>query len=303
MINKFIILVNNCWSRETAYKNKWDIDNPSLGQCAVTALLFQDYFGGEIYKIKVNNISHYFNVLDDKIYDITSNQFKETTLSYDDKELKKRNDILSHPDTLKRYELLKEKYEQECAKVSNIDNIIYNCIKCHHNVEKFTTSKTIHFGINKNIVILGEAPANNGWRKSGKVWYDVNNKLLPSGKVMQKLLDEIDCQLLDITFLEAIKCYPKDRKYLNTCKKNCHDILSEQIEILNPKILLALGDTATKAILNIKYSKFSEVVGKVFEKEINGKIIKVIPIYHPSPVSPLSYKGNLPIFQKLKELL
>ena len=93
-------------------------------------------------------------------------------------------------------------------------------------MEKFGNDKTIHFGKNNDILILGEAPANNGWRKSGKVWYDKEGKLLPSGKVMQELLDEINCELLDITFLEAVKCYPKDRKYLSVCKMNCVDILN-----------------------------------------------------------------------------
>ena len=74
------------------------------------------------------------------------------------------------------------------------------------------------------------------------------------------------------------------------------------MEILNHKIILTLGDMATKSILDIKYSKFSDVVGKCYEKEVNSTLIKIIPIYHPSPISPKSYKGNLPIFKKLKEL-
>jgi hypothetical protein len=37
---------------DTAYKDdvpKWSIDNPAAGQCAVTALIIHDYFGGQIY--------------------------------------------------------------------------------------------------------------------------------------------------------------------------------------------------------------------------------------------------------------
>ena len=46
--------------------------------------------------------------------------------------------------------------------------------------------------------------------------------------------------------------------------------------------------------------KFFDVVGKVFD--VNG--FKVIPIYHPSPISPLSFKGNEEIFKNmnLKEI-
>lgn len=178
-----------------------------------------------------------------------------------------------------------------------IDNEINNCNLCDLMIEKFPNSKTIQFGKNNDIVILGEAPANNGWRKSGIAWYDKNNKLLPSGIVMQKLLNEINMKLEDITFLEAIKCYPKDRKYLKLCGNNCRNFLVKQLNILHPKIVLILGDSASKVILNIKYKKYSDIVGKEF---IINKI-RFIPIYHPSPISPKSYIGNLDIFKKIKE--
>ena len=30
---------------------------------------------------------------------------------------------------------------------------------------------------------------------------------------------------------------------------------------------------------------------------------KVLPIYHPSPISPKSYKGNIPIFEELSKTM
>lgn len=179
----------------------------------------------------------------------------------------------------------------------NIDKEISKCNLCTDMVEHFPNSKTISFGKNNNIVILGETPANNGWRKSGKAWYDMNNKLLPSGIVMQKLLNILDVKLEDTFFLETIKCYPKNRKYLKHCSENCKQYLIKQLSIIKPRIILSLGDAASKTILDIKYKKFSDIVGKEFL--VNG--IKVIPIYHPSPISPLSYKGNITIFEKLKK--
>lgn len=154
-------------------------------------------------------------------------------------------------------------------------------------------------GTSNKILILGEAPANNGWRKSGVAWYDVNNKLLPSGIVMQKLLDILNIKLEDTYFLEAIKCYPKDRKYLSKCSNNCKQYLLKQLNIIKPKIILSLGDSATKTILDIKYKKFSDIVGKKY----NIQDMTIIPIYHPSPISPKSYKGNIDIFNNLKEIL
>ena len=69
--------------------------------------------------------------------------------------------------------------------------------------KKFPNSKTVSKGRKKDIVILGEAPANNGWRKSGMLWRDTTGKMLPSGVVLQRLFDIIDRKVLDTSFLEG----------------------------------------------------------------------------------------------------
>ena len=176
-----------------------------------------------------------------------------------------------------------------------IDNEIKQCNDCGNLVEKFNNDKTVSIGNNNDIVILGEAPANNGWRKSGLAWYDQNNNLIPSGVILQKLLKIIGYSLEDTYFLEAIKCYPKDRKYLYKCSNNCKKYLLEQLSIINPQLILTLGDISTRTLLDIKYSKFSKVVWQIFN--YNG--FDVIPIYHPSPISPLSYTGNIDIFENV----
>ena len=292
-LDKLETILNSLYSKETCYpgcRNQWNDDNKTLGHCAIVALIINDYFGGYICKIKVNNISHYFNLIDGEIVDLTSEQFKINDISYANYIIKTREDVLMDEDTKKRYEILKLK-----VKLSLIDEKIHNCNMCLEMIEKFPNSKTVSFGKKKDIVILGEAPANNGWRKSGIAWYDTNHKLLPSGVVLQKLLNLINLTIEDTFFLEAIKCYPLDRKYLNKCGNNCKKFLFMQLEEINPKVILSLGDSATKTILDFKYKKFSDVVGKVFD--VNG--FKVIPIYHPSPISPLSYKGNEGIFKNL----
>ena len=181
----------------------------------------------------------------------------------------------------------------------DIDKEIHSCNKCLEMVEKFPDSKTVSIGIDKRIVILGEAPANNGWRKSGIAWYDVNHKLLPSGVVMQRLLDLVNIKLEDVYFLESIKCYPVDRKFLKKCIVICGCFFFKQLDVIKPKLILALGDAASRSILDIKYSIFCDVVGKRFI--VNDMVI--IPIYHPSPINPKNYSGNVDIFRELGDLL
>jgi DNA polymerase len=217
--------------------------------------------------------------------------------------LKDRNEILSNENTALRYKTLKNKLNDYIKKFENLNSAINDCLVCESLIEKFKNHDTIHFGKNTQILLLGEAPANNGWRKSGMLWRDINGKILPSGIVLQKLFDIVNINLFDLSFTEAIKCYPKERKNLKACLQNCGNYLIKQIEILEPNIIISLGDYATRSILNAKYKKYSEIVGKIFEIKIGNRNIKLLPIYHPSPISPQSYKGNIEIFNKLKEMI
>lgn len=183
--------------------------------------------------------------------------------------------------------------------LNNIDNQVHNCYSCKGLVEKFPNSKTIHLGLNNDIVLIGEAPANNGWRKSGMLWKDPSGKILPSGVILQKLFDIINKDIFETTFLESVKCYPLERKNLKICSANCKNIMMKQLEILSPKIIITLGEFPTRNLLNFKFKKFADVVGNIYE--IDG--YKILPIYHPSPISPKSYNGNVPIFEKIKEYL
>lgn len=72
----------------------------------------------------------------------------------------------------------------------------------------------------------------------------------------------------------------------------------EQLRILNPKLIITLGEFPTRNLLNFKFDKFSDVVGNVYE--VNN--YKILPIYHPSPISPKSYKDNVPIFESLRDM-
>lgn len=292
-ILEFKKLLRNCYSIETTHPScikDYERNDISYGQCAITALLVYDKFKGKICKITTNGISHYFNIVNNEIIDLTKEQF-ENDISYSNYKEKSYDELLENENTKKRYLKLKE-----LIMLAQIDRQINKCDLCQDMVEHFPDSKTVSLGKTHDIVILGEAPANNGWRKSKIAWYDTNKKLLPSGVIMQKLLNIIDLELKNTYFLEAIKCYPKDRKYLNVCGKNCRKFLIKQLETIKPKVVLSLGDAATKTILKVKYKKFNEIVGKEFY--VDG--IKIIPIYHPSPISPLSYKGNIPIFENLK---
>lgn len=83
-IELFSQLIRKSWTKETCYEpwqNTWSERLPSFGQCYVTARLFQHYFGGAIMKAKDSKgSSHYWNVLDNKTFDFTRDQYSPTEI-------------------------------------------------------------------------------------------------------------------------------------------------------------------------------------------------------------------------------
>lgn len=103
-------LLANCYTKDMCYpkvREKWNENNKSWGMCAITALVIDDFFDAEFGKIKVDGISHYFNIKDGKIIDLTAKQFKKE-LDYSDYESVDRAEILSNENTKMRYLKLKD---------------------------------------------------------------------------------------------------------------------------------------------------------------------------------------------------
>jgi hypothetical protein len=112
-------MFRNAWCAETAhpaYKEKWSPDNPSAGQCAVTALIIQEMYGGDIYACKVGRSSHFVNIINDKIIDMTADQFGGAdNIMYvaGSFKFKSRKSLLHNKDVRFRYELLKSRLVAE----------------------------------------------------------------------------------------------------------------------------------------------------------------------------------------------
>lgn len=108
--------LRKCYSKDTAYpkcKEKWNVNNLTCGQCAITALIIQECFGGTIHRISVNeNETHYFNIINGNIIDLTKEQFdvENIKIEYEPNELVSKEKILSNSNTKERYNILKKKY-------------------------------------------------------------------------------------------------------------------------------------------------------------------------------------------------
>lgn len=102
-------ILEKCWGPDTSASPDWPAGPPSQGQCAVTALVIQDYEGGILQRVRTLSGSHYYNRLADGTdVDLTRDQFgpqeefgapSERTRSY----------VLSYPSTRVRYQLLADR--------------------------------------------------------------------------------------------------------------------------------------------------------------------------------------------------
>ena len=108
MINELKKVLEKSWTKDTCVlglRNEWNENNKELGQCAITALIVNDFIGGKIMRCMCETGSHYYNLINDKVYDLTSGQFKETP-SYELGEERTREYLLSNEDTKNRYLIL-----------------------------------------------------------------------------------------------------------------------------------------------------------------------------------------------------
>lgn len=104
-------LLRRCWTLETCapkFKDKWSETNATVGQCAVTALIVQDYFGGKIMRCPSATGSHYYNKINSQVIDLTYEQFLSGEVNYRSGEKRTRNSLLSNEDTKNRYMILRQ---------------------------------------------------------------------------------------------------------------------------------------------------------------------------------------------------
>lgn len=105
--------LSDAWSRGTsADPEHWTTDNPALGQCAVSALIIQDLLGGQLLRTEINHVSYYWNTLmNGQQVDVTIQQFGKIWARGEIK-VRDREYVLSFPDTVLRYEMLKKRLSE-----------------------------------------------------------------------------------------------------------------------------------------------------------------------------------------------
>lgn len=156
------------WEKETCspgLRDEWNQDNPSLGQCAITALILNDFLGGKIMRCMTSSGSHYYNIIDNRIIDLTIDQFLGEIPDYINGEERTRDYLLSNEDTRNRYEKLLYNLKQAIEKIEKKQ---FKLIDSNNKIYLSDTKGTI--GGNKKLKIYGklDCPSAKRWIDKGK---------------------------------------------------------------------------------------------------------------------------------------
>lgn len=108
--------LSEIWCEDTCaprMRREWTPENKTLGQCSITAFLAQDIFGGKVYGIlRPGGNYHCYNVIGDCCFDLTSEQFGDEVLHYDDNPEQFREIHFAKEEKKLRYEYLKKALKQ-----------------------------------------------------------------------------------------------------------------------------------------------------------------------------------------------
>ncbi|MBU0600157.1 uracil-DNA glycosylase [bacterium] len=149
---------------------------------------------------------------------------------------------------------------------------IAGCAKC----ELFQHRTNIVFGKGNEkakLLIIGEAPGHEE---------DIQGEPFVgrAGQLLTRMLKAINIERAEVYITNIVKCRPpNNRNPLPEEIKNCKPYLHKQLEIINPKIILTLGNFAAQALLNTT-TGISKLRGKFY---LYGQI-KLLSIFHPAAI-------------------
>jgi uracil-DNA glycosylase len=134
--------------------------------------------------------------------------------------------------------------------------------------------KQVVFGVGNpeaRLMFVGEAPG-----------ADEDEQGIPfvgrAGQLLTKIIEAIDLRREDVYIANVIKCRPpQNRNPEQDEVETCEPFLFQQIDIIKPRVIVALGTFAARALLRT-LDPISRLRGTVFEY----RGAKLIPTFHPA---------------------
>jgi uracil-DNA glycosylase len=174
-----------------------------------------------------------------------------------------------------------------------LKNQCQNCTKCSLNNKR--TNVVIGRGnINAPMMLIGEGPGEQE---------DLQGQPFvgPAGKLLDLLLDALSIKKDDYYIANIVKCRPPgNRVPTDEEAEKCLPHLRQQVLLIKPKIIVCLGATAMKYIID-KNAKITQIRGRWIE----SKGFRLIPTFHPAALLRDESKKELmwDDFKRVKEML
>ena len=155
---------------------------------------------------------------------------------------------------------------------------VLTCTKCPHLLK---TRTQVVFGVGNpdaELMFVGEAPGADedlvGEPFVGK-----------AGQLLTKIIETMNLSRSDVYIANVLKCRPDtppgeagNRKPSTQEMQTCKPYLLEQINIIQPRVIVALGGTAVEGLLNIEKAGITRMRGQW--QDFHG--IPLMPTFHPS---------------------
>ena len=178
----------------------------------------------------------------------------------------------------------------ETKSLSELREKYKSCTRCS---ELLNSRIQVVFGegnSNAKVLFLGEAPGLSE-AKQGVPFCGA------SGKVLTELLSSVGLSREDVFITNTLLCRPENNRNPEKVEvENCRERLDKVIEVMQPAVIVTIGNFATERILGKK--GITSLRGKVFPTFIAGREVKVVPVIHPANYL---YNGRNPeIFAQMK---
>lgn len=166
--------------------------------------------------------------------------------------------------------------EAKAAAFAALRERVMQCVKCPHLA---ATRKNVVFGvgnIHAELMFIGEAPGadedEQGEPFVGK-----------AGQLLTKIIEAMGLRRSDVYIGNVLKCRPDtpgqpagNRKPTADEMKTCLPYLQEQIDLIRPRVLVALGGTAMEGLLG------KSGITKLRGQWHSYRGIPLMPTYHPA---------------------
>jgi uracil-DNA glycosylase len=169
-----------------------------------------------------------------------------------------------------------------------------DCTRCKLHAQG---RRQIVFGVgnpNADLMFVGEAPG-----------ADEDAQGIPfvgrAGQLLTKIIEAIDLKREDVYIANVIKCRPPGNRNPEQDEvETCEPFLFQQIDIIRPKVIVALGTFAARALLRT-LDPISRLRGRVYEY----RGAKLIPTFHPAYLlrSPASKRETWEDMKLVRKLL